>query len=499
MNGFIKIHPQDNLLVALKDLSAGDELIMEDGSVLRIFQDTPLGHKIALTEIPQNQDVIKYGAPIGYALKNIQPGEHLHTHNIKTKLRDDLTYSYQPEGLDVQLPAPENELTFDGFVRKNGEVGIRNELWIVPTVGCVNAIATNIKEAFLSETIDLEGVEHVEVFGHNYGCSQLGDDHENTKSILANIVSHPNAAGVLVLGLGCENNQVAQFKERLGEWDADRVKFLISQDVEDEEEEGLALLKAIFSHARKDKRQAVPVSKLKVGLECGGSDAFSGITANPLLGHFSDWLIGAGGTTVLTEVPEMFGAETILMNRCVDRSVFDKTVSLINNFKSYFRQHNQPIYENPSPGNKEGGISTLEDKSLGCTMKGGNAPVQQVYDYGQRIDKNGLVLYCSPGNDMVATTALASAGCQLVLFTTGRGTPFGGFVPTMKIATNTPMAEKKKKWIDFNAGTLLDGQSMESMARAFQIAVLDICNGKKTKNEEKNFRNMSIWKSGVTL
>lgn len=310
---------------------------------------------------------------------------------------------------------------------------------------------------------------------------------------------HPNAGAVLVLGLGCENNQVSALKEVIGQWDDERMKFLVAQEVEDEIEAGFEICRGLVEKTKADKRQSLPLAYLKVGLKCGGSDGFSGITANPLVGLFSDWLIAQGGTTVLTEVPEMFGAETILMDRAVDRRVFDGTVSLINDFKRYFRRFDQPIYENPSPGNKKGGITTLEEKSLGCVQKGGAQPVVDVLTYAQPVTKPGLNLLQAPGNDLVAASALALSGCQLVLFTTGRGTPFGSFVPTMKISTNTQLAEFKANWIDFNAGTLVEDEEPQAVLERFIGKVLATAGGERLKHEETGFKEIAIFKTGVTL
>lgn len=474
-----QIHPLDNVAVLLK----------AEGSI-------PAGHKVALRAIKKGEPVIKYGDPIGRAVCDIAVGEHVHSHNLHTALRAHEAYDYVP-GTAWPLPSRE-ERAFQGFVRSDGRVGIRNEIWILPMVGCVGAVARQIERA--ASSLNLGAVEGVYAFEHPYGCSQLGDDLENTRRLLAALAAHPNAAGVLILALGCENNTLDDFKAALGAWDEARVKFLVCQDCEDEVAEGVSLIEEIIEAAASDRRQAVPASKMCVGLKCGGSDGFSGITANPLVGAFSDWLIAQGGTSLLTEVPEMFGAERILMNRCVDRATFDKTVELIESFKGYFVAHNQPVYENPSPGNKAGGITTLEEKSLGCTQKGGHAPVVDVLSYAERVHRPGLNLLWSPGNDLVSATALAASGAQLVLFTTGRGTPFGCPVPTVKIATNTALFEKKPLWMDFNAGSLLDGEDMSALAARLEDYVLSLASGVvKTRAEEHGVRGICLFKSGVTL
>lgn len=441
------------------------------------------GHKYALRDIKCGENVIKYGYPIGHATCDIKKGEHVHTHNVKTNLSDNLEYTYEPQFYDIEKP--EEEKYFLGYVRENGDVGIRNDIWIVNTVGCVNKVAERLAK--------LTGAKS---FSHPFGCSQLGDDQEITQKILKGMVNHPNAAGVLVLGLGCENNNIDEFKKVLGSWDEERVKFLNCQDFEDEIEEGVKLINELKEYAKTFKREKVSISKLKLGLKCGGSDGYSGITANPLVGRLSDKLISMGGSCVLTEVPEMFGAETLLMKRCENEEIFNKTVDLINNFKDYFKRHNQVIYENPSPGNKKGGITTLEDKSLGCVQKGGHSKVVDVLDYGDVLTKNGLSLLNGPGNDIVAITNLMAAGVHMILFTTGRGTPVGSAVPTVKISTNTNLAEKKKSWIDFNAGEILEGKDLTDELLEY---IIGVANGEKTKNEENGYEEISIFKDGVVL
>ena len=441
------------------------------------------GHKYALRDITEGENIIKYGNPIGHAICDIKKGEHVHTHNIKTNLAGNLEYTYEPVFYDI--PEEDKNRTFMGYVRENGDVGIRNEIWIVNTVGCVNKVAEEIAKA-----------TGARCFPHPFGCSQLGDDQLTTQKVLAGMVNHPNAAGVLVLGLGCENNNIDVFKEVLGEYNPNRVKFLVCQEYEDEVEEGIKVVKELQAYADTFKRTEVPVSKLRIGLKCGGSDGYSGITGNPLVGRLSDKVIAMGGSCVLTEVPEMFGAEHLLMQRCENEEVFDKTVALINNFKDYYTRHNQVIYENPSPGNKKGGITTLEEKSLGCIQKGGLSKVVDVLDYGDRLSKCGLSLLNGPGNDIVAITNLMAAGVHMVLFTTGRGTPVGSAVPTVKIATNHNLAVKKANWIDFDASPTLDGNPLTD--ELFEY-IIKVANGEETKNEIHGYREISIFKEGVTL
>lgn len=490
---YIKINPADNVAVALQDLSKGT--VVEG---VTMSMDIPRGHKIVLRDLKAGENVIKYGFPIGHVTRDAAAGTVVDHTCIKTNLEGLLEYSYQPALVDI--PDAPLKRTFKGFRRADGQVGVRNQIWVIPNVGCVNGICQTIVERFKAEIAEKEGsVDAVVAFPHNYGCSQLGADHENTRTVLADMVHHPNAGGVLVVSLGCENNQLDAFRELVGPVDENRVRMFVTQKVDDEIEYGLQQLREIFAVCSKDEREDVPVSELRVGLKCGGSDGLSGITANPLLGVFSDWIVAQGGTTVLTEVPEMFGAETILMNRCQDVATFDKTVHLINDFKEYFMKQGMPVYENPSPGNKAGGISTLEEKSLGCTQKCGKSIVRGVLKYGERLNVKGLNLLSAPGNDLVASTALASCGCQIVLFTTGRGTPFGTFVPTMKISTNTPLFEQKGHWIDFNAGALAQGEPMADVAARFIDFVLAAASGAPVNNEKNGWREIAIFKSGVTL
>ncbi len=481
MKRTLQIHPSDNVAVVLVD---GDPV-------------APRGHKIALRSIAAGEQVIKYGFPIGIATAAIAEGEWVHSHNLRTGLGEDLEYVYTPTecpAVDAG-PAP----TVDGYLRSDGRMGIRNELWIIPTVGCVNGQANAIVQRLRAEC-NLEGIDDVRAFTHSYGCSQLGQDHANTRAALAALAKHPNAGGVLVLGLGCENNQIDVLRQQMGDFDESRIKFLVAQQVEDEVEEGVAICRDLIALMKTDRRSPQPVSKLKIGLKCGGSDGFSGITANPLLGMLSDRMCAWGATTILTEVPEMFGAETILMNRAVSRDVFDRTVHLINDFKAYFRSYGQPIYENPSPGNKAGGITTLEEKSLGCVQKGGSSAVTDVLLYTQPSHVPGLNLLTAPGNDLVASTSLALSGCQMVLFTTGRGTPFGTFVPTMKVSTNSQLAAKKSNWIDFNAGVLLDeGVNPVDVVNALIAKVIAVADGEALHHEKVGAKEIAIFKTGVTL
>lgn len=439
------------------------------------------GHKIALFDISEGEDIIKYGYPIGRATCNIAKGDHVHSHNMKTKLGDILSYEYTPKFEEL---TPAEPFEIEAYIRKNGNIGIRNDIWIVPTVGCVNYIA----KALAEKTGAL-------CYSHPYGCSQLGGDHKTTQLILKGLINHPNAGGVLVLGLGCENNHIGEMKEVLGTWDDERVKFLNAQDCEDEIAEGVKIIEELKTIASKDKREKVSASKLKIGLKCGGSDGYSGITANAVVGLVTDKLCAMGASCVLTEVPEMFGAETVLFDRCVSKEVFDRGVALINNFKEYFRSHGEPVSENPSPGNKEGGITTLEEKSLGCVQKGGKAPVVDVLDYGDTVEKPGLSLLNGPGNDIVSITNLSAAGCHMVLFTTGRGTPLGGAVPTLKIASNNRIAEKKPHWIDFSAY----GFEKNKIADDLLTLIKEMANGKETNNEKCSSREIAIFKDGVTL
>ncbi len=497
MKSWIKINVADNVIVCLADLQKG-EVINVDGQQFEVLQDTPRGHKIAICNLKKGENVIKYGYPIGHLTEDVMAGQWLNENNIHTNLEGLLDYEYKLVDESHNLnPNLNKTLTFKGYKRKNGDVGIRNDIWVIPTVGCVNGVCYKITELFNGQH---KGNVQAIAYGHNYGCSQLSDDHENTKKILRDMVLHPNAGAVLVVGLGCENNQPDVFREFLGDYDKERIRFMVCQEVEGNEVEyGLKIMHELEDIVNKDCREDIELSHLRVGLKCGGSDGLSGITANPLVGEFSDYLVAQGGTSILTEVPEMFGAETILMNRCKTENLFNKTVKMINDFKQYYLSHGEPVGENPSPGNKKGGISTLEDKALGCTQKCGKALVSGVLEYGERLKTNGLNLLSAPGNDLVAATALAASGCHIVLFTTGRGTPFGTFVPTMKISTNSVIFNNKPDWIDFNAGQLVDGREMDDVVKDLTEKIISIASGEQTKNEENGYHEISIFKNGVTL
>lgn len=501
----IVISELDTVAVALEEIKAGT-LIEVNGTVMTALEEIPFGHKIALCDISKDSNIIKYGHPVGHAVKAIPKGSHVHVHNLKTNLDGIQDYTYNCKVQDQITDSSINQenkksnkkATFRGYVRADGQVGIRNEIWIIPTVGCVNETARILAKRACEQLGDK--VDGVYAYTHNMGCSQLTEDHARTQQILKGLINNPNAAGVLVLSLGCENNNLDNFKPILGEINSDRVKFLVTQDVEDEYEAGEKLLEELAVYASGFEREEVSASRLVLGFKCGGSDAFSGITANALCGRINDRLTEEGGSTILTEVPEMFGAETLLMERAVTNEVFDNTVLLINNFKNYFTKYNQTIYENPSPGNKKGGISTLEEKSLGCTQKGGQASVVGVLNYGEEVKKNGLNLLTGPGNDQVSCTNLTASGAQMILFTTGRGNPFGAPVPTVKISSNSGLYHKKKHWIDFNAGQLLEGKSFEIVTEEMFEYLLDLASGNiKTQNEKYDYREISIFRDGVIL
>lgn len=504
MNGYVKLHERDTVIIALKNIKSGEQIVLEDGSAIEIKHDIPKGHKIAAININEEEHVYKFGYSIGVAKEPINQGEWIHTHNLRTGLQGTLSYEYKPnaqafaEAKAAMDNSPYKEQTFQGYIRTNGDVGIRNEIWVINTVGCINKTCENIaRQASILYGGRVDGVYH---FSHPFGCSQLGDDLAYTQKLLASLVNHPNAAGVLVVGLGCENNQIDEFKKAIGDIDYRRIKFLRVQNSEDEIADGLELIDQLVDFANCFKRRPIPISKLKIGLKCGGSDGLSGITANPLAGKVADRITSAGGSAYLTEVPEMFGAEQMLMERAETPQVFEDIVCLVNDFKDYFIRHGQEVYENPSPGNKDGGITTLEEKSLGCTQKGGHALVTDVIKYGQRATKTGLTLVEGPGNDLVSVTALIAAGAHLVIFTTGRGTPFGGPVPTLKVSTNSELAYRKKNWIDFNAGELVEGKSLNQLTDDLWQDIIAIASGEKTTlNERNGFKEIAIFKDGVIL
>ena len=496
-NPALVIHPRDNIAVAFTPLDAGLTVDV-GGRQVRLPAAVPAAHKFALRPIRMGEPVVKFGQPIGRATREIGAGDWVHVHNLRTNLEGVLDYAYAPA--IEPLPRIDDGRTFLGYRRPNGEVGVRNEIWIIPTVGCVNEIAQTLARQLNSRPLP-GNIGGVFALSHPHGCSQLGGDHAATQQILAGLAQHPNAGAVLLIGLGCENNTMTSFRALIPQADSPRYRFMVAQEVADELSTGRTLLNELVNYAAGFHRERVPLSELRIGLKCGGSDGFSGITANPLVGAFSDHLITRGGTSVLTEVPEMFGAEALFLNRCASRQVFDDCVAMINGFKEYFQRYNQVVYENPSPGNKDGGITTLEEKSLGCLQKGGTSQVVDILRYGARLTKPGLNFLTGPGNDIVSVTAMAAAGAHLVLFTTGRGTPLGGPVPTVKIATNTDLAQRKPNWIDFNAGQLLDGATtLPALATTLLDQVIEIASGRQpSRNEVNNFREIAIFKDGVTL
>ena len=488
----IRINEIDNVAVAVDKIEQGVEI---EG--LKTLTEIPMGHKVALQDIKEGEDIVKYAQVIGVASKDIAKGEHVHSHNMHTKLSGELEYTFNQVACDTSKK--ENPYQLYGYKRAGGKVGIRNELWLIPTVGCISSICKDIINRF-KEAHDLNDIDGAYTYAHQYGCSQMGDDQDATIKVLRNIAGHPNAGAVLVVGLGCENNQLKPFIEGLKDIDPGRLRYFNCQEVDDEISVALNYLEELYEAMRNDKRVPIQFSDLTIGLECGGSDGFSGISGNPLLGRLSDRVISYGGNVILSEVPEMFGAEHLLMNRAKDQKVFEEIVDMVNRYKQYFIDNKQVVYENPSPGNKAGGITTLEEKSCGCIQKGGTSVINGVIDYGDVIKEPGLNLLYGPGNDLSSTTALGAAGCQLLLFTTGRGTPYGSFVPTAKVATNSTIYNKKKSWFDYNAGTVLEELSLDEACDDFLKKVVAIINGEvKTRNEEKEYKEIAIFKRGVIL
>jgi altronate hydrolase len=489
MSKLFKINDKDNVAVALEKLKKGE--IIDN---IKLLDDIPFGHKVLLSDLKNGENIIKYGNPIGHLTIDCKKGEHIHEHNLKTNLSDIIEYKYCGEN---EYQPKKCDVTFNGYLRQDGRAATRNEIWIIPTVGCVNNTAKRLEK--IGQDIIGDGCDGVFAYTHPFGCSQLGDDQENTRKILAALANHPNAGGVLIVSLGCENTNVETFKKYLGEYDEKRIKFLVTQDCENELEKGEKLLKELYTFVKSFKREPIPINKLVVGYKCGGSDAFSGITANALCGKLTDKLTSFGTSAILTEVPEMFGAEKLLMKRCENEKVFNKCVNMINSFKQYFFSHNQECYENPSPGNHDGGITTLEEKSLGCIQKGGKAVITDVLEYSEHCKKQGLNLLTGPGNDIVSTTNLTAAGANIILFTTGRGTPLGASVPTIKVASNSRLAKRKSNWIDFNAGELIESNDFENMTEEIFKLLIDIASGRQTKNEQNGYRDISIFKDGVIM
>lgn len=498
----LQVHARDNVLVALQPLVAGQALPAPYQAILA-KSDIPAGHKVALQPIAQGEAVIKYGFAIGKATAAIVPGQQVHSHNLATALSGAIDYQYsgcqaQPLSFPAGLPTE-----FQGYRRANGKVGTRNELWIINTVGCVNRAAMRVAELArkeFAELLSLSNIDGIHAFTHPFGCSQLGDDLSNTRELLAGLIQHPNAGAVLILGLGCENNQLAKLLQASPDVDQQRIRAFNAQQVEDEVEQGLAAVGELLALMAQDQRSPCPVADLVMGMKCGGSDGLSGLTANALVGRIADLVTAANGKVVLTETPEMFGAEQVFMARAENEQVFSDLVTLVNDFKQYFIDNNQPVYENPSPGNKDGGLTTLEEKSLGAIQKGGSALVKQIIRYGKQASLPGLTLLEGPGNDAVSSTALTAAGATLILFTTGRGTPLGFPAPTVKISSNSNLAGCKPQWIDYDAGGLLRlGQDPSEFTYEFFRYLVAVASGKRTRNEISDNREIAIWKNGVTL
>ena len=486
------INEKDNVAVALHEIKSG-----ETHNGIIILNDIPFGHKVALKNISKGENIIKYGFPIGYAKNDIKEGEHVHTHNLHTNLNDIIEYQYNTINTKNNIKTEDN-IFFDGYKRVDGKVGTRNEVWIIPTVGCVNNTVKTLENMASKKFVDR--CDGIFAYTHNMGCSQTGDDQIITQKLLSGIIKNPNAGGVLIVSLGCENNNLDVFKPFLKGIDENKIRFLITQEVEDEYEEGIKYLDELTKYASSFKREKVPVKYLTIGFKCGGSDAFSGITANVVCGKLNNIFIKNGGSSILTETPEMFGAETILMSRAANKKVFNELVSLINDYKNYFKKYGETIYENPSPGNKKGGISTLEEKSLGCVQKGGTSTIEDILDYGEYISKNGLNILKGSGNDQVSCTNLTASGANIILFTTGRGTPFGSIVPTLKISSNSNIYKKKNNWIDFNAGRILENMPVNDIVSELFELVINIASGKiQTKNEKNGYREISIFRDGIIL
>jgi altronate hydrolase len=492
-----QIDARDDVAVVLRALVCGERLRV-GATELTVVADIARGHKVALRDIAAGEAVHKYGWPIGRALHKIAAGEHVHTHNLATRLSGLEQYRYEPESHSgTSRDATRGSATFEGYRRADGRVGTRNEIWLLPTVGCVSRTVERI--ARIGGERHRGQIDGIHAFGHQFGCSQLGDDLERTRRILAALARHPNAGGVLVVGLGCESNQLEALLGSLAGIDSARVRAYAAQASGDETEAGLAALDELVAVAARDRREPRPLADLTIGLKCGGSDGLSGITANPLLGRIADRVTAAGGRAVLSEIPEIFGAERLLMQRAADSAVFEDLVRLVNDFKRYFIENHQPVHENPSPGNIAGGITTLEEKSLGAVQKGGHATLTRVLRYGESVDRPGLSLLEAPGNDGISSTALVGAGATVLLFTTGRGTPLGFPAPTLKISSNSPLAHAKAHWIDFDAGQVLNGMTLEAAADQLMELVIATASGRPARNELNGEREIAIWKGGVTL
>ncbi|PXW78391.1 D-altronate dehydratase [Blastomonas natatoria] len=496
----MQVHASDTVAVALRGIDAGSGIAVGNSEVTLVC-DIPEGHKFAIRPHSLNDRVVKYGLPIGRASAAIEPGEHVHSHNLVTALVGEQVYAAGGASEHAGSINRTDAMIWHGYRRADGRAATRNEIWILPTVGCVALTAEQIArqaEQRHAALIAAGRIDGIIAYPHPHGCSQLGDDLAGTRALLAGLAAHPNAAGVLLLGLGCESNQLEALIEAIPPSARNKVRSLSSQSAGDELADTAAIIDAMVAEAAMAEREPLPLSALVVGLKCGGSDGFSGLTANPLLGRFSEMLAAAGGTPILTEIPEIFGAEQALLDRACDAQTFKQAAALVNRFKRYYLDQGLPVSENPSPGNIAGGITTLEEKSAGAVQKAGTAPLTSVVAYGGQAIRPGLALLEAPGNDAVSSTALTAAGATLVLFTTGRGTPLGFPAPTVKIASNRALATSKAHWIDFDASAALDGP-VEQVDRDFLDTLLAIASGQRTAAERGGQRAIAIWKNGVTL
>ncbi len=492
----LQLHPTDNVAVARVQVAAGEEIQLGP-VVVRVSEPIAAGHKVAIRPIAAGEAILKYGQRIGLAGTHIDVGSWVHVHNVNAA-RLETEYEYCNELIEPSKPAESR--TFMGFRRADGKVGTRNYVALISTVNCSATTARYVAmELAKSDLRDFPNVDGVIPLVHKGGCafSFGGEDHQQLNRTLAGFARHPNIAARLILGLGCETAQAGHLQSdhglmQLGGPSASRSNGPLPMVLNIQEVGGVrktvdravGVLRDLLVQANDVRREPIPVSELLVGLECGGSDGASGITANPALGYASDLMVAHGGTAILSEIPEVYGAEQLLTRRSISREVADALLDRIHWWEDYAQRHHASIDNNPSYGNKQGGLTTIFEKSLGAVAKGGTSPLRAVYKYAEPVTERGFVLMDTPGYDPASVTGMVAGGAQVIVFTTGRGSCFGCKpAPTIKVATNTPMFNRMREDMDINAGTILEGATVEDVGREIFEMIIATASGRQTLSE----------------
>ncbi|MFT4793543.1 MAG: altronate hydrolase [Paracoccaceae bacterium] len=503
MTPFIRLDAADNVVTVTKSTETGADI---DGALTTGL--IPRGHKVATAAIPMGAPVRKYAQVIGYAKAGIAPGDHVHDHNIEFR-NVDAEYEFSTDLRPIAMVPEAQRDTFMGYRRANGTVGTRNYIAVLTSVNCSATAARMIAGAFGPEEMaKYPNVDGVVAFVHGTGCGMAGDGDgfEALQRVMWGYAKHPNHAGVLMVGLGCEMNQIDWLLEAFGITRSPMFQTMNIQDVAGLRrtiELGIDKVRSMLAVANQATREPCPVSELKVALQCGGSDAWSGITANPALGHACDLLVAQGGTGVLAETPEIYGAEHLLTRRAATRATGDKLINLIRWWEDYTARNKGSMDNNPSPGNKKGGLSTILEKSLGAAAKGGTTPLTGVYKYAETVTKPGFAFMDSPGYDPASVTGQIASGCQLVAFTTGRGSAFGSKPsPCIKVSTNTEMYTRMIEDMDVDAGAMLSaGVSLEAKGREIYDFLLRVASGEASKSEAQGLGDYEFvpWQIGATM